>query len=115
MWRWVSTKPGMTTHLMASITCAFGALMFGFTADIFLPSTSTSAFSKSPMVLVERQHAAALDQDRPAGLRRARRGLRLAARAGGEQRRCRDARGGGAKELPARQTVCSAGSTGSRN
>jgi hypothetical protein len=47
----VSTKPGITTHFDASITCAFGALMFGFTAEIFLPSTSTSAFSKSPMAL----------------------------------------------------------------
>src|ERR1041385_7516406 len=38
----------MTTHLLASITWAFGALMFGFTAVIFLPSTRTSACSKSP-------------------------------------------------------------------
>jgi hypothetical protein len=51
MWRWVSTKPGITTHLLASITCAFGALMFGFTAEIFLPSMRMSACSKSPAVL----------------------------------------------------------------
>ena len=51
MCRWVSTKPGITMHLPASITCAFGALMFGFTAVIFLPSTSTSACSKSPTAL----------------------------------------------------------------
>src|SRR5476649_2616628 len=41
----------MTMHLDASITCAFGALMFGFTANIFLPSINTSACSKSPMAL----------------------------------------------------------------
>src|SRR6476619_1069923 len=35
-------------RFLASITCAFGALMFGRTAEIFLPSISTSAFSKSP-------------------------------------------------------------------
>ena len=41
----------MTMRFDASITWAFGALMFGFTAVIFLPSTSTSAFSKSPTAL----------------------------------------------------------------
>src|SRR5438128_1956375 len=48
MWRWVSTRPGITIDLEASITWALGALMFGFTAEIFLPSISTSACSKSP-------------------------------------------------------------------
>jgi hypothetical protein len=38
-------------QLPASITWAFGALMFGYTAVIFLPSIRTSAFSKSPTAL----------------------------------------------------------------
>src|SRR5258708_4688491 len=41
----------MTMHLLALIIWAFGALMFGFTAVIFLPSTRTSACSKSPTAL----------------------------------------------------------------
>ena len=41
----------MTMRFEASITWAFGALMFGFTAEIFLPSISTSACSKSPTAL----------------------------------------------------------------
>src|SRR5262245_36247653 len=48
MWRWVSTKPGITIDFEASITSALGALMLGRTAEILLPSTSTSAASKSP-------------------------------------------------------------------
>ncbi len=48
MCRWVSTKPGITIDFEASITCALGALMSGFTAEILLPSIRTSAFSKSP-------------------------------------------------------------------
>src|SRR5262245_58996084 len=49
MWRWVSTKPGITMAFEASITSALGAAMFGRTAEIFWPSTSTSACSKSPI------------------------------------------------------------------
>ena len=67
MWRWVSTKPGMTIAFEASITSAFGALMFGRTAEIFLPSISTSACSKSPIARSSDEHAAVLDQDRTAG------------------------------------------------
>ena len=48
MWRWVSTSPASRSCVAASITWAFGALMFGRTAEIFPPSTSTSACSKSP-------------------------------------------------------------------
>ena len=51
MCRWVSTKPGITIEFEASITWALGAPMFGFTAEILLPSISTSAFSKSPTAL----------------------------------------------------------------
>src|SRR5262245_43036387 len=51
MWRWVSTNPGITIDFDASITWALAALMFGFTAEILLPSTSTSACSKSPTAL----------------------------------------------------------------
>ena len=36
MCRWVSTKPGITIVRDASITSAFGALMFGRTAEILL-------------------------------------------------------------------------------
>ena len=90
----------------ASITWAFGALMFGFTAMIFLPSISTSALLEVADRAVERENAAALDQDRPAGLCRLGRRLRLATCGGGDERRCRDTRCGGAKELPSRQSVC---------
>src|SRR5215510_11272397 len=48
MWRWVSTKPGMTIMREASMTSALGALIFGRTAEILPPSISTSACSKSP-------------------------------------------------------------------
>src|SRR5262245_52049279 len=48
MCRWVSTKPGITIVLEASITSALGALMFGRTAETLPPSTKTSAASKSP-------------------------------------------------------------------
>ena len=48
----------------ASITSALGALMFGRTAEILPPSTSTSACSKSPTARSSAEHAAALDQDR---------------------------------------------------
>ena len=48
MWRWVSTKPGITIMREASITSALGALMLGRTAEILPPSISTSACSKSP-------------------------------------------------------------------
>ena len=48
MWRWVSTIPGITIMRAASMTSALGALMFGRTAEILPPSTSTSACSKSP-------------------------------------------------------------------
>src|SRR5262249_49933099 len=40
--------PGITIVLAASITSAPGALMFGRTAEIFVPSIRTSASSKSP-------------------------------------------------------------------
>ena len=43
----VSMRPGITIRSVASITAA-AALRFGPTAAIFLPSISTSAFSKSP-------------------------------------------------------------------
>src|SRR5262245_50690564 len=48
MWRWVSTKPGITIMREASITSALGALMLARTAEILPPSISTSACSKSP-------------------------------------------------------------------
>src|SRR5438309_2106725 len=41
-------RPGMTIRSVASIAAADAALRFGPTAAIFLPSISTSAFSKSP-------------------------------------------------------------------
>src|SRR5262245_6561134 len=48
MWRWVSTKPGITIMREASMTSALGALMLACTAEILPPSISTSACSKSP-------------------------------------------------------------------
>src|SRR5262249_15678756 len=50
MWRWVSTRPGITIMREASITSALGALMLARTADILPLSTGTSARSKSPTV-----------------------------------------------------------------
>ena len=114
MWRWVSTKPGMTMRVATRRSpSAFGAVMFGCTAEIFLPSIRTSAFSKSPTALSRRQHAAALDQDRPA--RRA--GYATPAprsRAVAQHAARRDARGRGAKELTSRQPAA-AGSTHNLN
>jgi len=48
MCRWVSTRPGITIMRAASITSALGALMFGRTAAMVLPSIKMSAASKSP-------------------------------------------------------------------
>src|SRR5262245_13586218 len=47
-WRCVSTKPGMTMALEASMISALDAPIPGRTATILPPCTSTSAFSKSP-------------------------------------------------------------------
>ena len=81
-------------------------------ADVRLHRRDLPAFDQHVGLLevaddvVERENAAALDQDRPAGLCRLGRRLRLTACGCGHERHRRDARGGGAKELPARQTVC---------
>ena len=69
MCRWVSTKPGITIEFDASITWALAALMFGFTAEILLPSISTSACSKSPTDLSSESTQPPLSRiGRPAGL-----------------------------------------------
>ena len=47
-WLCVLMKPGMTIMPRQSTTLALLALMLGRIATIFLPSMSTSAFSKSP-------------------------------------------------------------------
>src|SRR5262245_33212017 len=49
MCRWVSTKPGITTVLVASTTSASPASRFGPTAAIFEPSMRTSAWVKLPI------------------------------------------------------------------
>ncbi len=110
-------SPASRCGFCASITCAFGALMFGRTAEIFLPSISTSACSKSPTARSSDSTQPPLMQDRPAGLR-GRLSLGIGGRAdhacgdrGGRDRACRR----GAEKLAPRQLPGAADSTGNRN
>ncbi len=48
MWRWLSTKPGMTIMPSASITSTSPLDRSGPTARIFSPSISTSPDGRSP-------------------------------------------------------------------
>ena len=59
----------------ASITSALGALMFGRTAEILLALDQHVGLLEVADRAVERQHAAALDQDRAAGRSRGSRRL----------------------------------------
>ena len=108
-------SPASRCGSIASITCAFGALMFGFTAEIFLPSISTSACSKSPTARSSESTQPPLIRiGRPAwaGLRR---------RLGRRRSRWRRARALPRRPRPwckgtaAATGRCSAGSTDSRN
>ena len=69
MWRWVSTKPGITTHFDGIDHLGVRRADVRLHRRDFLALDQHVGLLEVADVLVEREHAAALDQDRPAGLR----------------------------------------------